>query len=94
MRMRLTALLAALLTACPGPQAEPDDAGDPSGTTGEPAETGAETGDECRGELGCYACEPASPAQLLNACSDATCQPFDNATRLPLLVDGQIPPLP
>lgn len=94
---RIFTLSLALLAACPAPQAEPDsDTGATSGADTSPTgETGA-TGDECVGPNGCYACEVNEPSQLLNACSDAACQPFPNTNeRLPLLkADGTRPPLP
>ena len=39
---------------------------------------------------------PTKPAELLNACTDATCAPFPNTVeRLPLIgPDGKLPPLP
>jgi ABC-type phosphate transport system substrate-binding protein len=44
--------------------------------------------------LGCYRCEPTDIVTLENACSDATCEPFDNAARLPQLEMGKLPDLP
>jgi hypothetical protein len=43
----------------------------------------------------CYACEPATNDQFLNACGESPCTPFDR-TRLDglLLPDGALPPLP
>lgn len=86
----------ALLTACPAPQIEPDaETGDTTGPA--PSSTGetADTDDACLGPDGCYACEANEPAQLLNACSDAECQPFPNRERLPRLdADGTRPSLP
>lgn len=43
---------------------------------------------------GCYRCEPNDIVTLENACTDAMCVWFDNAARLPGLVDGQLPELP
>jgi hypothetical protein len=57
------------------------------------AEAGAET---CNVDLTvqCYPCAPSSQAQFLNACTSASCVPFD-ATRLThLSPDGGLPPLP
>jgi hypothetical protein len=53
-------------------------------------------GEDCEGRDGCYACAPTTPVQVLDACTDATCEPFPNTTRrLPLLEpDGSLPPLP
>jgi hypothetical protein len=43
----------------------------------------------------CYPCAPKITAQFLNACTKATCVPFDDGTRVTrLLVDGGLPPLP
>jgi hypothetical protein len=59
---------------------------DPSTTTG---------GEECLGEDGCWGCTPTTPTQVLNGCTDASCEPFSNTRRLPLLEpDGSLPPLP
>lgn len=68
--------------------------GGSEGSTG-PSETGT-TGEECLGPDGCWACEPDSNAQLLNRCTDAVCEPFENTPeRLPLLGrDGSLPPIP
>lgn len=61
--------------------------GDPTATTG---------GVDCDGPNGCYNCKPTTPVQVLNACTDASCEPFANTKeRLPLLnQDGTLPPLP
>jgi hypothetical protein len=50
----------------------------------------------CSGDDGaCYACTPATTPQFLNACTGATCVPFDDVGRLThLLPDGSLPPLP
>ena len=60
----------------------------PTSTTGDPA--------ECETPEGCWSCPPTTHKQHLNACSDATCEPFPNTKdRLPLLEDdGTLPPLP
>jgi hypothetical protein len=43
----------------------------------------------------CYPCTPTLNAQFLNACTSATCVPFDDTTRVThLLPDGALPPLP
>jgi ABC-type phosphate transport system substrate-binding protein len=44
--------------------------------------------------LGCYRCAPTDVVTLENACSDATCTPFDNTARLPLAPLGKLPELP
>ena len=61
--------------------------GDPTASTG---------GVDCDGPNGCYNCKPTTPVQVLNACTDASCEPFANTKeRLPLLnADGTLPPLP
>lgn len=44
---------------------------------------------------GCFGCTPRVTRDFQNACSDATCAPFDDATRLTKLTpDGGLPPLP
>jgi hypothetical protein len=43
----------------------------------------------------CYSCPPMTQAEFHTACTNASCQSFDNATRLTkLLPDGGLPPLP
>jgi hypothetical protein len=43
----------------------------------------------------CYPCAPTGAIQFLNACTSATCVPFDDGTRVTgLLPDGALPPLP
>jgi hypothetical protein len=45
--------------------------------------------------LACFACAPTSTPEFENACTAATCVPFDDATRLTkLTADGGLPPLP
>lgn len=65
----------------------------PTGSSGDPtATTGAV---DCEGPNGCFDCPPTRPVEVLNACTDATCEPFANKERLPLLgEDGTLPPLP
>jgi hypothetical protein len=54
---------------------------------------GASCTDEAAGS--CYSCSPKTPAQFLNACTSATCVPFDDHTRLTNLTSsGALPPLP
>jgi hypothetical protein len=51
----------------------------------------------CEGDSSgsCYACTPVTTPQFLNACTTATCVPFDDLSRLThLLPDGSLPPLP
>ncbi|AKU94277.1 hypothetical protein AKJ09_00941 [Labilithrix luteola] len=43
----------------------------------------------------CYPCEPSTNEQLLNACTDGTCIPFDRSRiTARLLPDGALPPIP
>lgn len=43
----------------------------------------------------CFGCAPKTTDDFLNACSDATCSPFDDAKRLTKLTpDGGLPALP
>jgi hypothetical protein len=63
----------------PGGDGAGDDPADPAETTGCAAGTNA----------------PSPGFELLNACTDATCLPFDNRQRLRNLPgDGVLPPLP
>jgi hypothetical protein len=49
----------------------------------------------CDAGTGCYACTPTTSTQIQNACTTATCVPFDDSVRLAhLLADGALPPLP
>lgn len=51
----------------------------------------------CEGDSSgpCYACTPVTTLQFLNACTSATCVPFNDVGRLTnLLPDGSLPPLP
>lgn len=64
---------------------------DPGGHVCVPADGVAPGG--CDGGDGCYSCTPTTNEQLLNACTDAACRPFDNG-RLENLRDGGLPPLP
>jgi hypothetical protein len=48
----------------------------------------------CVDPSGCFRCEPHSNAEHLNACSDSTCVPFDNESRLlERAADGKLRPL-
>jgi hypothetical protein len=73
------------------------DAGGRLDASGDAAlDTGA-AADGCTGDASatCYACTPTTSSQLQNACTDATCVPFDERARLThLLPDGALPPLP
>lgn len=43
----------------------------------------------------CYPCEATTNEQLLNACTDGTCIPFDRSRIVArLLPDGALPPIP
>lgn len=43
----------------------------------------------------CYACTPQTNAQFLNSCSSSDCVPFDDKTRVTMLLpDGGLPPVP
>lgn len=50
-------------------------------------------GGSCASGGGCYACTPTNTQELLNACTDATCVPFDNSRCTHLSADGGLPPL-
>lgn len=92
----ITAALALTLAACTPPQAEPPTTADSTGEAQTGTATDDPTGGECAGPNGCFKCPPTNSEQLLNACSDATCEPFANTKeRLPLLNDdGSLPSLP
>jgi hypothetical protein len=52
-------------------------------------------GGGCVGPDGCYACVPENQTDLLNACTDAECIPYDNTQLQGLLLeDGSVPPVP
>jgi hypothetical protein len=98
-----TLALVGLTTACPSEEMAPpigeEESGDGDGDSGDgdgDSGDGDGDGDECLGADGCFACEPTSSIELTNACTDATCEPFENTpARLPLLErDGTLPPLP
>jgi hypothetical protein len=42
----------------------------------------------------CFHCTPKAPAELANACTRATCAPFDEKRLTKLTADGGLPPLP
>lgn len=45
--------------------------------------------------LPCFGCAPVKPQDFQNACTEASCAPFDDAERLTkLTADGGLPPLP
>lgn len=55
---------------------------------------GGAGGAACEGPNGCYSCKPATNVQFLNACTGAQCSKFDDAARLPLYNNGNLPELP
>lgn len=70
--------------ADPGAEAEASDAGPDAASDA-----------SCSDDATCYACAPTTTPQFLNACTGATCVPFDDVGRLTLLLpDGALPPLP
>lgn len=88
------ALAALTLLGCPRDQDAPA-----AGTTSADSTAGDESGTTdgaCVGPAGCYDCAPSNGEQVLNRCTDATCEPFANTVeRLPLLgADGALPPIP
>lgn len=49
----------------------------------------------CAAATGCFRCTPDAGSEFLNACTDASCVPFDNAKRLTnSTADGKLKPLP
>src|SRR5687767_8787707 len=75
---------------CPTEVTPPDEVGDTDDGDDDPGDgdgdgdAGDGDGDGCVGQDGCFACEPTNSAEFLNACSDASCEPFDNSqARLP-----------
>ncbi len=50
----------------------------------------------CEGPDGCFSCPPTQFGEFLNACTNAPCIPYDNATKLEGLLeaDGSVPPVP
>lgn len=65
----------------------------PADTTASESSTGEV---DCLGPMDCWNCDPVEPEQILNRCSSADCEPFENTPeRLPLLErDGSLPPIP
>jgi hypothetical protein len=54
---------------------------------------GADAG--CVGPSGCWACTPTTTHEHQTACTDAACEPYDNAPLAPLLSsDGGLPAIP
>lgn len=51
------------------------------------------TGGTGTGGGDCFAGEPKKDSELLNACTNADCEPFDNCARLKLCPGDSLPPL-
>ena len=67
----------------------------PSSTGAGGGGAGGSTSTGCEGPDGCFACEPDSQVEFLNACTDAACIPYDNGQLEGLLLeDGSVPPVP
>lgn len=68
---------------------------DAGGDAGSASDGGGADGG-CVSDPDCWSCPPTTSEHLLNACTDATCEPFPvTQERLPLLrSDGTLPPLP
>jgi hypothetical protein len=58
------------------------------------ADASPDAAPSCTSAAGCFVCTPVELVEFLNACTDSSCQPFDNAARLPLYNNGVLPPLP
>ncbi|HKP63741.1 MAG TPA: hypothetical protein VJV78_43705 [Polyangiales bacterium] len=63
------------------------------GTGGKGGSGGSSSGGDCKGDKGCYSCEPKNYEQYLNACTDAVCNAYDNS-KLKKLENGKVPPIP
>jgi hypothetical protein len=68
--------------------------GSGGGTSSSSGSGAGGSGGSCTGDAGCYACEPKTTTEYLNACSDATCKHFDNTRCTKLSADGGLPKLP
>lgn len=69
--------------------------GTDAGTGGSTATGTGTGGEDCVGPDGCFSCEPSAQAELLNACTDSACIPYDNGQLEGLLLeDGSVPPVP
>lgn len=76
--------------ACDG-----DDELQPPGTGGAGSGAGPGAGGAGGAAEECFDGEPVVEKDLLNACTEDGCEPFDNAARLPLLGEnGELPELP
>jgi hypothetical protein len=69
-------------------------AGGMSTSSGSGAGGSGGSGGSCTGDAGCYACQPKTTDEFLNACTDATCKHFDNSRCTMLSPDGGLPTLP
>jgi hypothetical protein len=71
------------------------DSGRPDDAAGEAAAVEASCDAWTPASGQCYACPPATNPQILNACTNADCVPFDDKARVTkLLSDGGLPPVP
>lgn len=59
----------------------------------DPKAQGMSGNGSCTGNSGCYRCAPQNNVQFLNACTDRSCVPFDNARLRNLAADGKLKPL-
>lgn len=64
-----------------------------SGTAGSGTAGSGTAGSSGSGGAGCFD-KPKTTSEFLNQCTNSTCAPFDNAARLPLFQNGQLPPIP
>jgi hypothetical protein len=70
-------------------------AGGASGGGGAGGSGAGDAGILCHDQNGCHPCLVGGAAALLNACTDGTCIPFDNASRLTNMgPNGTLKPLP
>lgn len=83
----------ATLTTSPTSTTQGTEESGPVDTSGSESTTGEV---DCLGPMDCWNCDPVEPEQLLNHCTNADCEPFENTPeRLPLLErDGSLPPIP
>jgi len=96
-RKILLGVLLPCFAACPGEAEQPpQDEAVASNDDSSPDEGGSESDDECVGPDGCWVCEAVEVEQVLNQCTEATCEPFANTSeRLPLMqADGSLPLIP
>lgn len=83
----------ATLTTTTSPTTQGTEESGPVDTSGGESTTGEVV---CLGPMDCWNCDAVAPEQLLNHCTNADCEPFENTPeRLPLLErDGSLPPIP